>query len=287
MLGVGAINQEQYDAILLAAQTTRDESILAAQEQYQTIYDTTTEKLGDTAKYIDSETGAIKSKWEYFCDEFSGWWTKTAESVSTKGAEMCQKLESKLSETWENLMDGFDQFKVTFKTGWTQFWVGIVNGFISGINSIIESFESGINWIIDGLNNLGSKSLTNPLTGKEFSIGFNLSEISLSKIAPINLYAEGGFPTIGEMFIARENGPEYVGSMGRRTAVANNDQIVEGISLANEDVVNAVFAIGSMIVKAIDDKDSTISFDSKSMSRSLYPYLKQQESIRGKSLVKT
>lgn len=290
MLGVGAINQEQYDAILLAAQTTRDESILAAQEQYQTIYDTTTEKLGDTAKYIDSETGAIKSKWEYFCDEFSGWWTKTAESVNTKGAEMCQKLESKLSDTWENIKSGFDRFKVTFKTGWTQFWVGIVNGFISNINSIIESFESGINWIIDGLNKLGSKSLTNPLTGKEFAIGFNLSEISLRKIAPINLYAEGGFPTMGEMFIARENGPELVGTMGGKTTVANNDQIVEGISSgvseANLDLINAVMAIGNMIVKAVEDKDMNAYMDGRLVSRQLYAYNQQTAKEHGGSFVR-
>ena len=42
--------------------------------------------------------------------------------------------------------------------------------------------------------------------------------------------ATGGFPTEGQMFIAREAGPEYVGTIGNRTAVANNDQIVEGIS---------------------------------------------------------
>ena len=42
--------------------------------------------------------------------------------------------------------------------------------------------------------------------------------------------AEGGFVTTGQMFIAREAGPEYVGTIGNRTAVANNDQIVEGIS---------------------------------------------------------
>lgn len=34
---------------------------------------------------------------------------------------------------------------------------------------------------------------------------------------------------MGEMFIAREAGPELVGFIGRKTAVANNDQIVEGI----------------------------------------------------------
>lgn len=42
-------------------------------------------------------------------------------------------------------------------------------------------------------------------------------------------YANGGFPQTGEAFIARERGPELVGSIGRKTAVANNDQIISGI----------------------------------------------------------
>lgn len=47
----------------------------------------------------------------------------------------------------------------------------------------------------------------------------------------LNYYATGGFPESGELFFARENGlPEMVGAIGSRTAVANNDQIVEGIS---------------------------------------------------------
>lgn len=43
-------------------------------------------------------------------------------------------------------------------------------------------------------------------------------------------YAAGGFPTDGEMFIAREAGPEMVGTIGNKTAVVNNDQIVESVS---------------------------------------------------------
>lgn len=50
-------------------------------------------------------------------------------------------------------------------------------------------------------------------------------------------FASGGFPDAGQLFLAREAGPEMVGTMGGRTAVANNDQIVEGIS---EGVYNAV-----------------------------------------------
>ena len=49
--------------------------------------------------------------------------------------------------------------------------------------------------------------------------------------------ADGGFVSSGQMFVAREAGPEMVGSIGGRTAVANNDQIVQAVSLG---VYNAV-----------------------------------------------
>ena len=42
-------------------------------------------------------------------------------------------------------------------------------------------------------------------------------------------FASGGFPDAGQLFIARETGAEMVGSLGGHTAVANNDQIVDGI----------------------------------------------------------
>lgn len=43
-------------------------------------------------------------------------------------------------------------------------------------------------------------------------------------------YATGGFPPQGSLFMARESGPELVGQIGGHTAVANNDQIVQGIA---------------------------------------------------------
>lgn len=58
-----------------------------------------------------------------------------------------------------------------------------------------------------------------------------------AKEANIKGYASGGFVESGQMFIAREAGPEMVGSIGGRTAVANNDQIVQAVSLG---VYNAV-----------------------------------------------
>lgn len=47
---------------------------------------------------------------------------------------------------------------------------------------------------------------------------------------PITAYASGGTPGMGQMFIAREAGPELVGTLGGNTAVMNNDQIVASVS---------------------------------------------------------
>lgn len=56
----------------------------------------------------------------------------------------------------------------------------------------------------------------------------------------IDFRAGGGFPDTGQMFIAREAGPELVGRIGRRTAVANNDQIVQGIASAVRSAMSGV-----------------------------------------------
>lgn len=61
----------------------------------------------------------------------------------------------------------------------------------------------------------------------------------------IGLFARGGFPDSGQMFIAREAGPELVGRIGRRTAVANNDQIVQGIASAVRSAMSGVNSPGA------------------------------------------
>jgi hypothetical protein len=60
----------------------------------------------------------------------------------------------------------------------------------------------------------------------------------------INWFANGGFPDAGQLFIANEAGPEMVGQIGGRTAVANNDQIVEGIRQGVFEAVSAAMSGG-------------------------------------------
>lgn len=85
------------------------------------------------------------------------------------------------------------------------------------------------------------------------------------KTINLNAYATGGFPNYGEMFIAREQGPELVGRIGNRTAVANNDQIVEGVAAgvtsANNGVINAIYAMAQQIIAAIEENGGDVYVD--------------------------
>ena len=119
----------------------------------------------------------------------------------------------------------------------------LVTGFVSGIKSEYSSLSRAIKDVLsNSLSSRVAKSYGEDF-GKELgrSISRSLKRVSLPKIrgsistygdqVSMNFYAyaEGGFPNQGQMFIAREAGPELVGNIGNRTAVANNDQIIEGI----------------------------------------------------------
>lgn len=61
------------------------------------------------------------------------------------------------------------------------------------------------------------------ITGRRVNTGFGGS------------FASGGFPEAGQLFMANEAGAEYVGSFGNKTAVANTEQIVQGIARGVSD----------------------------------------------------
>lgn len=60
--------------------------------------------------------------------------------------------------------------------------------------------------------------------------GSSTSDTITTGTKSISIKKDGGFVDAGQMFIAREAGPELVGNIGGRTAVANNDQIVEAVA---------------------------------------------------------
>ena len=99
---------------------------------------------------------------------------------------------------------------------------------LSALAGIIVAIVAGLT-IAKG-NWLKALSIGAIVTGAGLTVG---SALSAQK------YADGGFPKEGQLFIAREAGAEMVGSMNGRTAVANNDQIVTGIT---QGVYNAMMA---------------------------------------------
>ena len=128
----------------------------------------------------------------------------------------------------------------------------IVIDFASGlfkkvINGIFERIESTVNGFIKMLN--GAIGLINKIPGVSIE---KVTELAIPRLA------SGGFPDEGQLFIAREAGPEMVGTMGSRTAVANNAQIVEGI---RQGVYEAMLASGrgeGDVVIQIVDADGTV-----------------------------
>lgn len=92
----------------------------------------------------------------------------------------------------------------------------------------------------------------------------------------ITAYADGGFPDRGEMFVANENGAEYIGAIGNRTAVANNDQIVKGITYGvasgNDPVVAAIYGMAAQIVSAIEENSGNITIGDEVIGRAAKRY---------------
>ena len=92
------------------------------------------------------------------------------------------------------------------------------------------------------------------------SVAQNVAKLAANVIKiGFGKYAEGGFPNVGQMFIARESGPELVGTMRGRTAVANNYQIENGIYRAVKAAMSSVTGTmrGGDLYITIQNEDGT------------------------------
>lgn len=69
-------------------------------------------------------------------------------------------------------------------------------------------------------------------------------------------YANGGMPSTGQLFIAREAGPEMVGTIGGQNAVANNADIVAAVSSGVASAVASVLGNGNTNVEVVLEGDA-------------------------------
>ena len=109
-------------------------------------------------------------------------------------------------------------------------------------------------------------ALTNALKGITVSVTSVVNKVT-SVLGNITTKASGGFVDVGQLFIAREAGPELVGTLGKSTAVANNDQIIAGIAngvaQANSEQ-NELLRQQNEILYSLLQKDNTVRIGASS-----------------------
>lgn len=105
----------------------------------------------------------------------------------------------------------------------------------------------------------------------------SMMESQANKIHEVPMYEDGHFGIDqGQMFIANENGAEMIGTIKGKTSVANNMQIVEGISQGVRDAMSDVF--GSNGGQTITVK---IDFNSNEAARILKPKIQYEQNRTG------
>lgn len=175
---------------------------------------------------------------------------------------------------WDGTKKVFSAVGNFFKDVFEGAWKGIVKVFsVAGDifvdikDGIVSAFKWVVNALVKGLNTV----ITLPFEGLNTILG-KIHDISFFDIQPfawltwrapipqIPLLASGGTVDSGQMFIAREAGPELVGSIGKKTAVANNDQIISGIE---SGVYRAMMAAnsnkgGTQTIRIINEIDGDV-----------------------------
>ena len=164
------------------------------------------EDLGITIETVSYEMPeAMAGAQESLSGTVQTWSKDVGDSMTEIQASVDESMRG-VNESLDTVKSGMTEDKWTFSGVW------------EGLTKTFEKAKEGIKGVWD--------SIANKLNG-EFEIGSTKFKINLPKF-----YANGGFPSQGSMFIAGERGAELVGNINGRTAVANNDQITNGIAQA-------------------------------------------------------
>lgn len=203
----------------------------------------TKEKWGELGDNIKT---SLSEKW----NSFSDWWGNTA-IVSWWNNNVAPWFEK---ETWVDAVDGM-------KLGIQEKWDDVVDWWdskpaLQRISVAIEDFKTKIqnawNSFKQWWNDLGLEFPHIDTPHFKIDGEFSLAPPKVPKVS-IDWYANGGFPGKGQLFVANEVGPEMVGTMDGRTAVANQQEITTGIA-------NAVYpAVYNAVVAAMSEANNNVN----------------------------
>lgn len=174
--------------------------------------------LSDTNKNIEDQTPVI--------GEAAAKYGKAFSSNAVDGFTLAQKESNKIVQRIDGEVR--KSFNKMGKDSVTSFGSGISanqNGANSGVNSMLSQIRNTI-------ANYRLPSISVKIVPDTSALNSLSSSTVISGLTGLRAYAAGGFPDTGQLFLARESGPEMVGRIGTRTAVANNDQISSAIAAA-------------------------------------------------------
>lgn len=170
-----------------------------------------------------------KSLDEWFDDHIAPWFTVK------KWSELYETMKSQMKEKWDETVKQWDSDISTWWEDHVLSWFS-KEKWTSGLSGVKDGFKGAFSAAFDAVKQLWNR-FANWLNEK---LNFDIDPIEIGGIrvfdgAEINLgkiptFASGGFPAAGQLFVARERGPELVGRIGSRTAVANNEQIVDAVA---------------------------------------------------------
>ena len=204
---------------------------------------------------------------------------KTAWGES-RTAKFFLKIGSKVSELWKDFKESWGEkrtvkFLTKRATKISELWKDFKESWGEK-----KAVTIGIGFAKNSLNKLWS-SVKGFFGGKTVSVGTKATKkadggvFSGGSWKPIKKYAVGGLPNMGQMFVAREAGPELVGTLGGHTAVMNNDQIVSsvsyGVAQAVKEVIHPLVKMGGGNNRPIQiSLDGKVIFDSTRQSAQEY-----------------
>lgn len=218
----------------------------------------------------------------------------TALQADENGKSLFNVIEDKLVSAWDDIKSWFtDNVAVIFTGDWWAEKFQAVKDAISDVGKWIkEKVDNFFTGIVDSI----SKKIDN-IKNKISSI-FGMSDKAQSKAnnfstrsssSPVMQLAQLKIPALANGGIAKSPSlvevGEYAGAKSNPEIVTPQNIMRETVSEANMEVVNAIYAIGNQITKAVDDKDMDVYMDTDKVTRKV---AKRQDTIKrqqGTSLV--
>lgn len=172
-------------------------------------------------------------------------WDATWATLRENFAVLKADIISSMNTFYSTISDMTTNFGTVSKAQITAYLLKVYDNIYNTFDAIRQTLQQVSDEVTRMLNQMVSdaNSLAG-LTGKKYSHvgGYTMQQAQRFNI---EMFANGGFPRSGELFLAREAGAEMVGSIGSKTAVANNDQIERAIFNAVLTAMSQAMANGS------------------------------------------